>query len=80
MTFFRFASRVAFRYRQLRKSGGRLGGRWHGLCNTSGMQGRMPIVDDEKSIQFALSDYLGTLGYEVDCAKPKPAGAAPTPC
>jgi len=29
---------------------------------------RFLIVDDEKSILFAMDEYFGTLGYKVDCA------------
>ncbi len=32
------------------------------------MKARLLVVDDEPSILFALSDYLGTLDYTVDCA------------
>ena len=33
------------------------------------MTKRMLIVDDEESILFALSDFFGTQGFEVDCAR-----------
>jgi len=30
---------------------------------------RLLVVDDEEAISFALADYLGRSGYEVDCAR-----------
>lgn len=32
------------------------------------MRGPILIVDDEETVLFAMHDYFGTLGYEVDCA------------
>jgi DNA-binding NtrC family response regulator len=35
------------------------------------MQRRILIVDDEKTILFAMREYLAAYGYEVDCARDK---------
>lgn len=42
---------------------------WHGRCSTpSGMGGRVLVVDDERTLLFAIRDYFDAIGIVVDCA------------